>query len=248
MIDLSSSAKELTNKAFVNREYAFQHSPPEKEFEFYHCVQNGDLDGVMRLMTPLASDGTGTLSDNPLHNIMYHFVVTIALITRFCIEGGMEMEVAYNLSDLYINRADKSRTLEEIRAIHYEAVLDYTERMKYVAHEYSYSKQVLIAVDYIYDHLHSRIPVQDIAEAVHLSLPYLSKLFHKEVGVTISRYILVKKIEAAENMLKYSEYSPLDIANYLAFSSHSHFISVFKKYTGMTPNEYRNKYFRTNWR
>lgn len=49
-------------------------------------------------------------------------------------------------------------------------------------------------------------------------------------------------------MLKYSDYPPADIGNYLAFTSHSHFISAFRKYTGMNPNEFRKKYYRDNWR
>lgn len=239
---------ELTNKAFMNREYSVRHSPLEKEFEFYHCVQAGDIEGVKRLMTKLAGDGSGNLSENKLRNVLYHFIVTIALVTRFCIEGGMEKEMAYSLSDLYINRADKCNSVDEINIIHKEAVFDYTNRMKHIAKENIYSKQVLQAIDYIYDNLHSKIKAEEIAELVGLSMPYMSKLFHKEVGIKLSEYIIVKKIEASQNMLKYSDYSPLDIANYLGFSSHSHFISVFGKYTGMTPNEYRKKYYRSNWR
>jgi AraC-like DNA-binding protein len=48
-------------------------------------------------------------------------------------------------------------------------------------------------------------------------------------------------------MLKFSEYTPLDIGNYLNFSSHSHFISCFRKHTGMTPKQYRENYFRMTW-
>jgi AraC-like DNA-binding protein len=47
-------------------------------------------------------------------------------------------------------------------------------------------------------------------------------------------------VEAAKNMLLYSEYSLDEIANYLAFASTSYFISTFKKSAGMTPREYRN--------
>lgn len=102
-------------------------------------------------------------------------------------------------------------------------------------------------MDYIYDHLHSKISEEEIAEYVSLSPSYLSRLFRSEVGVTVSTYIAVKRVETAQNMLKYSDYSPVDIGNYLAFNSHSHFISTFKKYTGMTPNEFRRKYYRSTW-
>ncbi len=244
---MSQSEKELTYKAFLNREYEFRHSPFEKEFEFYDCVKNGDTDGVERLMTPLGSSGAGVLSNDPLRNLKYHFIVTIALITRFCVEGGMEMETAYTLSDLYILKADKCVCENDIHALHREAVLEFTRQMNRLAHGNVYSKPVIMTMDYIYDNLHSKISETDIAEYVSLSPSYISRLFKKEVGVTISTYIAVKRVETAQNMLKYSDYSPIDIGNYLAFTSHSHFISVFRKYTGMTPNEFRKKYYRDNW-
>lgn len=244
---MSQSEKELTYKAFLNREYEFRHSPFEKEFEFYDCVKNGDTESVERLMTPLGSSGTGVLSADPLRNLKYHFIVTIALITRFCVEGGMEMETAYTLSDLYILKADKCSCEKDIHALHREAVLEFTRQMNKLAHGNVYSKPVIMTMDYIYDNLHSKISEADIAEYISLSPSYISRLFKKEVGVTICTYIAVKRVETAQNMLKYSDYSPVDIGNYLAFTSHSHFISVFRKYTGMTPNEFRKKYYRDNW-
>lgn len=244
---MSQSEKELTYKAFLNREYEFRHSPFEKEFEFYYCVKCGDTDSVERLMTPLGSSGAGVLSQDPLRNLKYHFIVTIALITRFCVEGGMEMETAYTLSDLYILKADKCTCEKDIHALHREAVLEFTRQMNKLAHGNVYSKPVIMTMDYIYDNLHSKISEADIAEYISLSPSYISRLFKKEVGVTICTYIAVKRVETAQNMLKYSDYSPVDIGNYLAFTSHSHFISVFRKYTGMTPNEFRKKYYRDNW-
>lgn len=241
---MSRSEKELTYKSFLNREYEFKHSPFEKEFEFYEYVKSGDTEGVERTMTALGGNGAGKLSDDKLRNLKYHFIVTIALITRFCVEGGMEMETAYTLSDLYINRADKCMYEEDIHILHREAILEFTGQMNRLAHDNIYSKPVIMTMDYIYDNLHSKISESEIAEYVSLSKTYISRLFKREVGVTISTYIAIKRIETAQNMLKYSDYSPVDIGNYLAFTSHSHFISVFKKYTGMTPNEYRKRYFR----
>ena len=65
--------------------------------------------------------------------------------------------------------------------------------------------------------------------------------------MTVGQYINKSKIEAAANMLIYTEQSSLEISNYFDFSSHSHFINSFKKETGMTPNEYRKKYYRKHF-
>ena len=57
------------------------------------------------------------------------------------------------------------------------------------------------------DHLHEKIEITDIAEFVGVERSYLSKLFHKEVGQTISDYIMEKKLQTARNMLLYSDFS-----------------------------------------
>ena len=108
----------------------------------------------------------------------------------------------------------------------------------------AYSKHVLMCLDLIYDNIYNGIRVQELADKLGLTPQYLSKLFKQEVGVTISDYIMSRRIQAAENMLKFSEYSPIDIGNYMGFSSHSHFIACFKKHTGLTPKQFRENYFR----
>ena len=97
-------------------------------------------------------------------------------------------------------------------------------------------------MDYIYDHLYEQIRVSDLAALTELNESYLSVLFKKETGKTISDYVRQRRVEAAEGMLRYSDYSCSDIANYLAFCSQSHFISVFRKATGLTPRQYRQRY------
>jgi len=76
---------------------------------------------------------------------------------------------------------------------------------------------------------------------------YLSKLFKKETGVSVSDYIRDKKVETAKNLLKFSTLSYLNIGTALAFSSQSHFIKVFHQATGYTPKEYQKLYYRSNW-
>ena len=57
-----------------------------------------------------------------------------------------------------------------------------------------------------------------------------------------NRNINIKKVESASSMLQYSKFNDLEISEMLGFSSQSYFIKVFKKYTGMTPKEYKSRY------
>lgn len=230
-------------------EESISHRPLEEEYSFYHAVSSGDLDFVQkncRENTFINPDGMGILSTNPLTNIKYHFVVTVAMITRRCIEAGMELEQAFRLSDFYILKMDSCTSIDSISKLHEQMVLDYTRKMSLVKKSSIISKPIVLCMDYIYNHMNCRITVDELAEYAGLSPSYLSRLFKKELNISISDYICEMKIEKAQHLLKYSDYSLIDIANHLAFSSQSHFIQTFKKLVGVTPKKYRDHHYRTS--
>ena len=240
-------AKKLSHIEFSNRESSISHLSYDKEMLFFQRIKEGNLEEAHRLFKPFQSDDMGKLSEDSLRNLKYHLIITVALITRYCIEGGMEMETAYNLSDIYIRSIDLCQAEKEIHQLHHEVVDDFAQRMQNIHKTNPYSKPVATCLDYIYDNLHAKISLEDLAALTDLSTAYLSRLFHKEVGTTLSRYIMEKRIESAQNLLKFSEYSFTEISHYLCFSSESHFIQVFKKHTGYTPKRYRDIFFRTHW-
>lgn len=166
------------------------------------------------------------------------------MITRYCIEGGMDFNTAYNLSDYYIFTADALDSAEKISALHIDMCNDYTKRMQSLKKEKIYSKHIVLCIDYIYEHLHTRIKVPDLAKQVDLSPAYLSRLFKQETGMSISCYIQTQKLETAKNMLQYSDFSISEIAAILAYPSHSYFTEIFQKETLLTPSQYRTRYHR----
>ena len=240
----SSKENILSHKLFIQQEELSFHLPYEKEMTFYDYVKYGDFDGVKKTMAPLTSKKLGTLSKNPVRNLKYHLIITIAMITRFCIEGGMPPESAYTLSDIYIQQLDVTNDIEAINQLHREVIYDFTDRMQKIKKRKGISRTVTKAADYIYNHLNEKIKLEELSSELGVNKTYLCELFKKETGSTIYNYITKLKIEAAEKMLIYTDYSPSDISNYFAFSSHSHFITIFKKNTGNTPSEYRKQHFR----
>ena len=236
----------INYKDYLSKDYEIKHAPYEQELEFFEAVKRGDLNFLKKNPAQVISDneGLGVLSDNKYKNQLYHFIIGTALSTRFCVEGGMEHDAAYSLSDYYIRKADSLSSAEEISRLYQTMVLDFAKRMQSINHKRVYSKPVIQSLDYIYNHLHEKINVTDVAEHVHLNPSYFSKLFKNECGICVSEYISRQRLIAAENMLKYSDYTYSEIANTLMFASQSYFIKVFKEHTGITPKKYRNKYYR----
>lgn len=235
-------SRELNYKEYVMREDYLFHAPYNPEMEFYKSVMAGDKKKVEESLKEDFCDkkGLGVLSDNNIRNFRYHFVITAALLSRYCIRGGMEHEKAYNISDLYINKVDKCKDLKEISELHKKMVREYTKRMSEIRNKKVYSKHIVMSLNYIYDHLHERITLESIAEEIGISDGYLSRLFKEEMGMSVSEYISRKKIETARNMMEYSNYSIAEISNILAFPSQSYFVKVFKKYEGVTPGKYQS--------
>lgn len=241
-----SIENEFAYKEFIERENDTSRAPYNPELEFYSVIKSGNLSKVKELCQQpfLKKEGLGILSKNPLQNIKYHFVITTAMIARYCIEGGMEVSAAYSLSDFYIQKADSCKTTEDVSNLHPIMCCDYARRMKNLHKKKICSKHIAISIDYIYEHLNTRITVEALAKYTNLNPSYLSRLFKKETGNTISEYIQIRKIETACNMLVFSDYSPAYISATLAFPSQSYFSEIFKKRTGLTPLKYRSMYFR----
>lgn len=82
--------------------------------------------------------------------------------------------------------------------------------------------------------------LDDIAEKMGISPTYLSRLFSKEKGMPLQEYVLKVRVDRAANLLTYSDSSIAEIGDYVNFPSQSYFGRVFKKYTGLTPKQYRN--------
>lgn len=245
-LDKEDTNKRLAYEQFIKREYNLNHLAVEQEFAFYNAVKMGDLLQVRKIMLPLHDQQLGKLSDNRIRNLKYHLIITIALITRFCIEGGMQSEDAYTLSDIYIQKLDKMSSEDELSQLHQKVILDYTRKMQKIHHSVgvNFSRNITRIMDYVYDHLHEKISLDSIAQTLGMNKTYLCKAFKDETDMSIGNYIILRKVEAAQNMLVYSDYSFIEISNILGFSSHSHFIECFKKITGMTPKKYRDTQFR----
>lgn len=238
--------KELVYKEFLRREEPSFRAPYNPELAFYTAIQSGDIKKTRALCRePLShKKGLGVLSRNPLQNLRYHFAITVALIARYCIENGLDVSTSYDLSDFYIQKCDVCDRPEQIDTLHRDAALEYATRMNRLQKNKIGSLHVIKCTEYIADHLHTRITVEDLSRYTGLNRSYLSKLFKKETGLSITSYIRQLKIEAAKNMLMYSDYTPSEIASFLAFSDQSYFTEIFREQTGITPGKFRSMHIR----
>ena len=270
--NVSPKDKQLVYTTFLQREEGDQHFGYNEELLQYEYLRDGDLRSIPESKRMFALGAKGDLSDDPVRDRRYLFVASVTLATRFAIEGGLWDPDAFNISDLYIRQMDKLQSVEQIDSLHTEMIRDFTEKIielkktkadlaenrpkedpsDPVIYPDSEGQSVhpIIAscIDYIYYHLHERISLSDLADHVHLSPNYLSTLFKKEKGLSVQAYIRGQRITAAKNMLLYSDYSETEISEFLAFSTPSHFIRIFKAETGRTPKQFKKENYHKHVR
>lgn len=236
---------DLSYRLYLYKTDGFERTSFSKEYERYAAIRDGDVEHVKSNLEIIKKNyllGKGVLSDDRIRNIRYHVIISAALISRACIEGGMPHDTAYTLSDIYIQRADKCNSEEMLINLLGDIQLDFTQRMKELKKEKIISLHIRKCVDYIYDHLDEKLTIQQLSKVLELNEIYLSRLFLKETGTSLKDFVHNAKISTAENMIKYSGFSFSEIALSLGFSSQSAFISLFRKINGITPKKYRDLY------
>ena len=240
-------AEALKRIAFEHREADYHHHTYDEDMFQYELVKNGDLKSLEIGKRMFEGPTTGHLSDDPLKNYQFLFVASITLACRFCIEGGMPTEEAFNLSDLYIRQLEQYSTVDEIFVLHDVMFRDYTTRMQAIRQKKAYSRPVTRCMEYIENHLQELLTVHLLSEKLEISESYISTIFKKEIGIAVSEYIRRMRVDTAKSLLQYTDFSCLEIAEYLCFSSDCHFSQVFRKYTGQSPREYRKANNRKHW-
>ena len=106
-------------------------------------------------------------------------------------------------------------------------------------HAARFHQMVYTLHQYIAVHLSEDLSVNALAEKVYLNPVYLSRAYKQATGEKLSEYILVRRLERAKQLLQQPEKKISEIGYLIGLDSAAHFSRVFKKYTGLSPQEYR---------
>lgn len=224
-----------------SREAFIPHTPYLYEKKMLEAVRMGDVHlAVERLHLMEHTGKAGTLSKNPLRQAQILMISFITQITRAAMDAGVPENLAYAMSDSYIQTSESCTCVEQIHKLQNRAVRDFSGAVKHQKLSPLYSHAVRKAINYIQSHLQNKITLKDLAAASGLSVCRFSHLFHEETGHSPMAYVQQEKIDTAKSMLLYTDYSVSEISTILCFSSESHFIKIFKQRNGKTPGKFRS--------
>ncbi|QPC45808.1 response regulator transcription factor [Mangrovibacillus cuniculi] len=92
---------------------------------------------------------------------------------------------------------------------------------------------------YVEEHFREEINLQDIANTFFMSREHISRKFKQEHNLTITEYITKKRLEESKKLLKKPQLKIYEVAYQVGYQNDKYFSKVFKKYYGITPNDYR---------
>ncbi|GIP31773.1 response regulator [Paenibacillus sp. J2TS4] len=95
-------------------------------------------------------------------------------------------------------------------------------------------------LDYIHEHYQTQITLKSLAQFVALEEHYLSSLFKKKTGANFIEYLHCLRIEKAKHFMDHTDMTVSEVGRRVGFLHDNYFIKIFKRYTNMTPNMYRN--------
>ena len=235
-----------TENLYRSQDEQVLHGTYQFENMLLSFVRDGETDKLNTFLTSTAKSThlrEGKLAETPLRQAKNLLIGIATMVGKVgAIGGGLGVEETYRLIDLYIQECEKTSSTEEVKVLQYNMLLDFTDRVSQVKAPRNASKEIRACMQYIQNHTSSQIGIDDVANYIGKSRTYLTRKFRQETGESISNFIIKCKIRDAKRLLRYSGRSLSEISAHLCFSSQAYFQTVFKKSTGMTPNEYRNAY------
>ena len=146
----------------------------------------------------------------------------------------------------YLNRNGLSRVAADCERIRHLGESDYLETLigqierQSTAHRDNAIKSVAEYVcGYIRDHVSEDISTTVLTEVTGYSSGYLSRVFRQEYGVSIHEFVTRTRMDLAKELLTNTNLRVYEIANHCGYENSTYFIKVFRTYTGVTPQEYK---------
>ena len=211
--------------------------PFDKEKELILKVKTGDSTAAKATLNDLL--GYVFFSEgNSLSTLKARAIELTSLLSRAAIEGGAATDEVLKINNSFLNTIQEINSLESLCFRLQESVDVFAECMFSRLPTKNYAL-IRSAIEYICANFNADISLEDVAETVHLNATYFSTLFKQSTGSSFKEYLNMIRVEESKRLLANTNYSIIDIAIATGFEDQSYFSKVFKKYTGITPKQYR---------
>ncbi len=151
--------------------------------------------------------------------------------------------------NFYINKSliiDNSRELAKTKAILHNHLNTILITLFDSLNPQTQNKYVNSILKYINDNITNPLSLTDVCQSVHLSKEYVARVFKKEMGITVTDYIIQQKLDLAKNMLLSNEISLRNISEKVGYQDYNYFSRLFKKHYGISPLKMKKQLHNNN--
>lgn len=179
-----------------------------------------------------------SMDGESLKNYYWNLINTInsiAVPARAKDDSGIEKVQTANI----YNIVERCKTINELNLFLEHISLSIASKVNSFNHR-TINSTLQRAIDYINVHYQESITLNDTAEHTYVSTFYLSRMFTKELGKNFIDYLNEIRIEKAKEFLLNTNYKTYEVAEMVGVRDAHYFSKLFKKYTGVTPSEYKD--------
>lgn len=245
LIKDDSINKKHSLETYYAKEYETLYDNLPIENELLGYIESGDLEHLKEFTNRTKNVEVGTIANDNLRQFRNMLIITVTLVSRAAMKGGLEPRVAYSLSNIYYQQVERLTDPDAIISLIIQVQEDYCKRVANSITPPSSDNIIYQVIDYVHNNTNRKITVENVAKQMGFSTTYLSRKFKKELGFGLNTFIRRCKLEESKHLLAYTDKSISQISTYLCFSSQSHFQRAFKEQYGLTPYDYRKSCIST---
>ncbi len=164
----------------------------------------------------------------------------LVLISRSAVNAGADPEQTLRLNHRYLQDLPGLRDLDAL-CFWLTGVMDSFMDRIFNFLDAKHANVIHQSVQYLHTHYAERVTLDDMARRVYLSPSYFSRVFKQETGYPFRAYLNRVRIERSKELLLHQNIRLTDIAFLVGFEDQSYFTKVFKKWTGVTPLQFRER-------
>lgn len=232
--------KAFSKERIGNRDRRFVHPPYVLESRLRDFIVAGDFESARSVLKEINANERAKLAGDRLRSLKNSLIASCTIYTRAAIDGGVDAELAFTMSDTFIRRVEATLEEESLAGLELGMVREFAQLVRRYRDS---SRDILVtrALRAAHVGIMEAISLREIARNLGVSEQYLSSHFAQKMGTPFSAYVRRMKVEEAKIFLRSTDLEIMEIAENLGFSRQSYFSRVFKEIEGMTPSEYRRQ-------
>ena len=192
------------------------------------------------MLAGLAQPGFEQRIGDPVRNMKNYNIICNTILRKAAEQGGVHPVYLDSISSDFARRIEAAHSVQKGLELLGEMIRSYCRLVKKHATR-RYSAIIQRTIAYIDADLSADLRLQTLAQAQNINASYLSTLFRKETGETLTDHINTKRMEHAAHLLQTTRLQIQSIAQHCGISDANYFSKLFKKHNGMTPGEYRSR-------